>query len=67
MAEVTRRLSTQEWDELIENYHISGLTAAQWCESHSFKVSQLRWQMIKRFNGYLFTPIPLSLDHHRLL
>lgn len=48
MTEVTRRKSSQEWDELIENYHTSGLTAAQWCESHGFKVSQLRWQMTKR-------------------
>jgi len=48
MAEVTRRLSPQEWDELIQNYRSSELTAAQWCGTHGFKIHQLRWQITKR-------------------
>jgi N-acetylneuraminic acid mutarotase len=48
MSDVTRRLSPGEWDELIQNYRSSGLTAAQWCEAHGFKVHQLRWQINKR-------------------
>ncbi|MBP1935127.1 IS66 family insertion sequence element accessory protein TnpA [Ammoniphilus resinae] len=48
MAEVTRKLSSQEWDELIENYHSSGLSAAKWCADRDLKVNQLRWQITKR-------------------
>lgn len=48
MPDFTRKLSPEEWNELIQNYRSSGLTAVQWCEAHGFKVNQLRWQMTKR-------------------
>jgi hypothetical protein len=64
MAEVTRRLSTQEWDELIENYHTSGLTSAQWC---GFKVSQLRWQIsiliVNYFSSILWSEDNMVFTH----
>ena len=44
----SRRWSMEEWDEYIENYRSSGLTAAQWCEINGFKPNQLRWQITKR-------------------
>ncbi len=66
MAEVTKRLSTQVWDELIQNYRASGLTAAQWCETNGFKINQLRWQITKRqklnMNDQTIKWMPLQTD-----
>ena len=48
LSAVSKRMSPYEWDNLIQDYRTSGLTAAQWCETHGFKIHQLRWQMTKR-------------------
>lgn len=48
MTDAKRKLSSHEWDQLIESYHSSGITAAKWCEDHGVKVNQLRWQITKR-------------------
>lgn len=48
MSDDTKKLSFDEWDDLIKDYRSSGLTAAQWCENHGFKIHQLHWQITKR-------------------
>lgn len=48
MSMINTKLSPQEWDNLIQDYRTSGLTAAKWCETHGFKLHQLRFQISKR-------------------
>ena len=48
LLSTTKRLSSKEWDNLIQDYRTSGLNASQWCETHGFKIHQLRWQINKR-------------------
>lgn len=48
MTGVTHKLSSLEWDSLIQDYHASGLGAEKWCQEKELEVSKLRWQIRKR-------------------
>lgn len=48
LSYVTKKLSSAEWDSLIQDYYTSGLSVPKWCNSHGFKTTQLRWQITKR-------------------
>jgi len=48
LSKVTKKLSSTEWDSLIQEYYTSGLSVPKWCNSHGFKTTQLRWQITKR-------------------
>ncbi|MDA8221428.1 MAG: hypothetical protein M0Z35_06860 [Desulfitobacterium hafniense] len=48
MTGVTQKLSSLEWDSLIQDYRASGLSAEKWCQEKELEVSKLRWQIRKR-------------------
>ncbi|EYE87199.1 hypothetical protein Q428_14640 [Fervidicella metallireducens AeB] len=48
MQEIRQRQNNLNWDELIQNFQESGLSAPKWCKENGIKLSQLRWQLKKR-------------------
>jgi len=48
MSDMPTKLSSKEWDDIIEKYRNSELSVVKWCEIHGFKPHQLRWQIKKR-------------------
>lgn len=43
-----KKLSSLEWDNLINDYRTGGKTGAVWCKEHGLKEHQLRFQINKR-------------------
>ena len=64
MSDIPTKLSSQEWDDIIEKYRNSELSVVKWCEIHGFKPHQLRWQIKKRqksnLNEQAIQWVPLS-------
>ena len=48
MSETKQETNTFNWDELIQNFHKSGLSAPKWCKENGIKLHKLRWQLSKR-------------------
>ncbi|WP_057978260.1 IS66 family insertion sequence element accessory protein TnpA [Caloramator mitchellensis] len=58
MQEIRQRQNNLNWDELIQNFQASGLSAPKWCKENGIMLSQLRWQLkkekrltMKKYNG----------------
>lgn len=48
MPEFIQRQNNLNWDELIQNFQESGLSAPKWCKENGIKLSKLRWQLKKK-------------------
>ena len=48
MTDNTNKLSSSEWDSLIQEYQTSGLSVIQFSQKKELQVPQLRWQIRKR-------------------
>ena len=44
---MAEKLSSAEWEALLEDYHASSLSAKEWCRKHNVEWSQLRYRINK--------------------